>query len=64
MKPVIYIISFAWGKKDKIKIVSSFSVVNLRFVINVLNNKTIILLKLAEYPLIFASGDIARHFAG
>ena len=35
-----------------IKITSSFSAINLCFVINVLNNKTIILLNLVEYRLI------------
>ena len=39
----------------QIKIASSFSVINLYFVINVLNNKTIILLNLAEYRLILAN---------
>ena len=39
----------------QIKIASSFSAVNLCFVINVLNNKTIILLNLAEYHLILAN---------
>jgi len=38
------------------------------FVINLLNNKTVILLNLAEYRLILAdeavSGDILRDFAG
>ena len=36
------------------------------FVINLLNNKTIILLNLAEYRLILAdvSDDIPRDFAG
>ena len=37
---------------QQIKISSSFSTINLCFVINVLNNKTIILLNLAEYRLI------------
>ena len=40
----------------QIKIASSFSAINLCFVINVLNNKTIILLNLAEYRLILACG--------
>ena len=39
----------------QIKIASSFPAINLRFVINVLNNKTIILLNLAEYRLILAN---------
>ena len=39
----------------EIKIASSFSAINLCFVINVLNNKTIILLNLAEYRLILAN---------
>ena len=34
------------------------------FVINLLNNKTIILLNLAEYRLILVSDDIPRDFAG
>ena len=34
------------------------------FVINLLNNKTIILLNLAEYRLILVSHDIPRDFAG
>ena len=40
---------------QQIKIASSFSAINLCFVINVLNNKTIILLNLAEYHLILAN---------
>ena len=58
---------------QQIKIASSFSAINLCFVINVLNNKTIILLNLAEYRLVLAnsayglvglvSGDIPRDFA-
>ena len=36
-------------------IAANFSVINLWFVINVLNNKTIILLDLAEYRLILAN---------
>ena len=39
----------------QIKSASSFSAINLCFVINVLNNKTIILLNLAEYRLILAN---------
>ena len=38
------------GKNGKIKIVSSFPAIILCFLINALNNKTIILLNLAEYP--------------
>ena len=37
------------------KIASSFSAINLCFVINVLDNKTIIVLNLAEYRLILAN---------
>ena len=56
--PQIYVISCVREKYRKIKIVSCFSSIKLCFVINVLNNKTIILLNLAEYPLILAnSGD-------
>ena len=47
---VIYVISCVGEKNGKIKIVSSFRAVKLCFVINVLNNKTIFLLNLAEYP--------------
>ena len=43
--------SFFW----QIKIASSFPAINLRFVINVLNNKTTILLNLVEYRLILAN---------
>ena len=39
----------------QIKIASSFSGINLGFVVSVLNNKTIILLNLAEYRLILAN---------
>ena len=39
----------------QIKIASSFSAINLYFIITVLNNKTIILLNLAEYRLILAN---------
>ena len=39
----------------QIRIASSFSAINLYFVINLLNNKTIILLNLAEYRLILAN---------
>ena len=42
-------------KLGKIKIVSSSSAIKLRFVINVLKNKTIIMLNLVEYPLILAN---------
>ena len=49
--PVIYVISCVEEKNDKIKIVSSFSAIKLCFVINVVNNKTIILLNFAENPL-------------
>ena len=35
--------------------VSSSSAIKMRFVIDVLNNKSIILLNLAEYPLISAN---------
>ena len=44
-------------KNDKIKIVSIFSEIKLLFVINVLNNKTIILLNVAEYPLTLAKSS-------
>ena len=40
------------GENGKIKIVSSFSAIKTCFVVNVLNNKTIVLLNLVEYPLI------------
>ena len=53
--PAIYVISCVGEKNGKIKIVSSFSAKELCFVINVLNNKTIILLNLTEYPLILAT---------
>ena len=50
-----YVTVFFVGEKNgKIKIVCSFSAIKLCFVINVLNNKTIILFSLAEYPLILA----------
>ena len=39
----------------QIKIASRFSAINLCFVINVLNNKAIILLNLAEYRLILSN---------
>ena len=63
------------GKKNgKIKIVSSFSAIKLYFVVNVLINKTIVLLNLAEFHLVLAtsayglvglvSGDIPCDFAG
>ena len=43
-------------ENGKIKIVTSFSVIRLCFVINVLNNNTVILLtRLAEYPQILAN---------
>ena len=47
--PVISVILCVGDTNGKIKIVSSFSAIKLCFVINVLNNKTIILLNLAEY---------------
>ena len=40
-----------WQNKDR----SSFSVIELCFVINELNNKTIILLSIAEFPLFLAN---------
>ena len=52
--PAIYVISRVREKNGKIKIISSFSAIKLCFVINVLNNKTIILLNVAEYLLILA----------
>ena len=60
--PSINVISCVVEKNGKIKIVSSFSKIKLCFVINVLNNKTIIPLNLAEYPL-KVSGDMPRDFA-
>ena len=51
----LYLISCVGEKNGKIKFVSSFSAIKQCFVINVLNNKTIILLNLAEYPLISAN---------
>ena len=50
----IHIILCVGEKNGKIKIVSSFSVIQRCFVINVLNNKTIILLNLVGYPLVLA----------
>ena len=41
------------------EIVSSFSAIRLCFVIKVLNNETITLLNLAEYPLSLAMCDFA-----
>jgi len=51
-------------KKSEVKKMSTdrFKNVTSWFVINLLNNKTIILLNLAEYRLI--SDDIPRDFAG
>ena len=43
------------GEKWHIKIVYIFRGMKLGFVINVLNNKTVILLNLAEYLLILAN---------
>ena len=52
----MYVISFVGEKNGKIMIVSSFSAIKLFLVINMLNNnETIILLNLAEYPLILAN---------
>ena len=51
----IYVISYVWEKNGKMKIVSSIFTIKLCFVINVLNNKTIILLNLKEYPVILAN---------
>ena len=48
--PAIYVILCIGEKNGKIKIVSSFPEIKLCFVINMLNNKTIIVLNLAEYP--------------
>ena len=54
--PAIYVIwRFGGEKNGKMKIVSSFSSIKLCFVINVLNNKTVIPLSLAEYGLILAN---------
>ena len=55
--PAIYVIPCVKEKNGKIKIISSFSVIKLCFVINLLNNKTIIPLNLAKYPKISASSD-------
>ena len=54
--PAIYVISSV-GEKfyGKIKIVSSYFEIKLCFVVNVLSNETIILLNLAEYPLLLAN---------
>ena len=50
-----YVTVFFLGEKNgKIKIAYSFSTIKMCFVINVFNDKTIILLNLAEYPLILA----------
>ena len=66
--PAIYSVSCVAGKNGKIKIVSSFSTIKLCFVMNVLNNKTIILLNLAESRLSQRprrrTGDIPRDFSG
>ena len=58
--PAIYVISCVGEKNGKIKIVSSFSAVKLCFVINVLNNKLIILLNLAECD---AYGYLGSHLS-
>ena len=59
--PSIYVTSCVGEKNGKIKIISSFSAMNLRFVINVLNNKTNLLLNRTVYPLILA--NIRRYSA-
>ena len=51
----VYVISCVGEKNGEIRIVSNFSAIKLYFVINVLNNKTMILLNLAKYPLILAN---------
>ena len=48
------------GEKWQEKIVSSFSAIKLCFVINVLNNKTIILFSFAGYSLILANSAAYR----
>ena len=60
MYPAKYVILCVGKKKGKIKIISS-SVIKLRFVINVLNNRTImiILLNLPECPLILADKAVS-----
>jgi len=72
--PAIYIILYAGTSLTVNKRVFSWPDKIVSFVINLLNNKTIILLNLAEYSLILAnsayglvgsvSGNILRDFAG
>ena len=58
---MINVISCVGEKNGKIKIVSSFSAIKLYFVIrNVLNNKTIILLTVAENPDLLYSARFRR----
>ena len=59
--PAIYVISCDGQRNGKTNTVFSFSVIKLRFVINVLNKKTIILLNLAEFPLILAKYQATTH---
>ena len=58
--PAIYVISCIKEINGTIKIVYSFSAIKLCFVVNVLNNETIILFNLAEYPLILVYEAIFR----
>ena len=53
--PAIYVISCVVERNGRVEIVSNFSAIKRCFVINVLNNKTIILLNLAEYHQILAN---------
>jgi len=62
--PAIYVASYV-GRKSEVKKMSTerFKNVSSCFVINLLNNKTIILLNLAEYRLILVDSAYIRRYS-